>query len=510
MSPQYPASPPSVNNRLTISINKHNLQSIPGPTVLLSVLLLACSSEKPVLKGDSIGSCSYTSPFSKLPECRDFYGAEVGEAEANCAHVDATFQEGVPCEVANQLGTCTFEEDGVQIQATVEGTDASNCGSNRFGCEVFANGYWEPSSTCSGTDEIEVLDDPFPQPVQECSDPLPGEPAGQSANGQVCTWDMVSGATEEGRHFSDYAQCAPVIRQRGYTAVPANPLADEPDPRMDDPEYVAEVDWVRGQVESGSCECCHSSVASEGAAVFNTDFEGNFANQFNDRGLAMAAGWIPTIGFGTYPPEQNNGFERSSPEDPYLSIIPTTDQARMMAFFEGELTHRGVVPDDFAGDTQGAGPLDEQLAYEPEQCSDAEGIGSDGTLRWLPGRARYIYVLAADATSPTVPPNLDLPDGTSWRVDLPADGSPVESETVVYGQVPAGMIQVFPASGPPEALVPGKEYYLYVSADVLYPISRCIFTAGEDAPRTGCNTGAAGGGLASLALAAAGLLRRRR
>ena len=65
----------------------------------------------------------------------------------------------------------------------------------------------------------------------------------------------------------------------------------------------------------------------------------------------------------------------------------------------------------------------------------------------------------------------------------------MESETVVYGQVPAGMIQVFPASGPPEALVPGKEYYLYVSADVVYPISRCIFTAGQEAPAvaSGCD-----------------------
>ena len=474
-------------------------------------LLLACATaDRPILVGNSIGSCSYVSPFSKEPECRDFYNAEVSEAEASCAKVDATFEAGVPCAVPEVLGSCTWEDDGVQIRATVEGNDPSHCGSNRFGCETFAKGYWEPAATCAGSDEIVVLDDPFPQPVQVCMDPVEGEPAGQSADGQVCTWDMVSGATEEGRRFSDYAGCENVIRQRGYTPIAANPLADAADSRMDDPAYVQEVDWVRGQLRAGSCDCCHSARAADGAAVFDADFSGNVANQFNDRGLAMAAGWIPTIGFGTYPPEQNNGFERSSPENPYLSIIPTTDQARMMAFFEAELAHRGRSRAEFADDQYGAGPLDAQLNYQPERCTEAEGIGSDGLLRWLPGRARYIYVLEAGAMSPTVPPNLDLPDGTRWRVDLPADGVPVSSETVVYGEVPAGMTQMYPAAGAPDPLVPGKDYYLYVSADVLYPISRCIFTAGEEPKAAGCDAAGTGAGIGGLLAGLAGVVRRRR
>jgi len=183
-----------------------------------------------------------------------------------------------------------------------------------------------------------------------------------------------------------------------------------------------------------------------------------------------------------------------------------------MAFFEAELAHRGRTKAEFADDVYGAGPLDVQLNYQPERCSDAEGIGSDGVLRWLPGRARYIYVMEADTMSPTVPPNLDLPDGTLWRVDLPADGSPVSSGEVVYGEVPEGMSQVYPAEGAPQPLVDGKDYYLYVSADVLYPISRCIFTAGVD-PKPegcGCQSGELAGGSGALLVGMAGLVRRRR
>jgi len=473
-------------------------------------LLLACATQPIETRGESIGSCSYTSRFSGEPECRDFFDGEVAVAEASCAKESATFAPGVACDVADALGTCTYEDDAIQIRATVEGTSSDTCGSNRFGCETFAGGFWDPSPACDGAEEIVVLQNPFPLPERVCVDPIEGEPPGQSEDGQVCTWQMVSGATEEGRAYSDYAECDTIRRMRPYSPVPPNARAAEPDARMDDPTYVAEVDWVKGQLRSGSCDCCHSAKAPDGPSVFDVDFEGNIANQFNDRGLAMGAGWIPTIGFGTYEPEDNNGFERSSPENPNISIIPTTDQVRMMAFFEGELALRGRTRDEFANDVYGAGPLDEQLNYEPEACSEAEGVGSDGLLRWLPGRARYVYVLEVDAFAPTVPPNLDLPDGTLWRLDLPLDGDPVASETIVYGEVPATMAQVFPAEGAPVALETGKQYYLYVLADVLYPISRCVFTAGVDAPKTGCNSTGGAVGAITLIGALAGLGRRRR
>ncbi len=475
------------------------------------LLLLACVLETaPVLDGPVVASCDYESPFSGESECREFYGSTLEEAGESCDGVNATARDGEACPLVDTLGTCTYDSDGYQIRTVVYGTNEGTCGSNRFGCETFANGYWDASELCAEDAGLVVLSDPFPLAEQVCMDPIAGEPPGQSEDGKVCTWEIVSGATEEGRHFSDYASCDPVIRQRGYAPVPPNALAATADARLEEAGYAAEDAWVRTQINAGSCECCHSSdVATEGAAVFDTTAKGGLANQFNDRGLAMGAGWIPTVGFGTYPPEDNNGFERSSPENPYLSIIPTTDQPRMMAFFEAELAHRGLTRQDFEGDVYGAGPLDAQLTYEPERCSTEEGVDADGVIRWAPGRARYVYVLEADAANPTVQPNLDTPEGTLWRVDLPADGSPVYSGTVTYGEVPAGMVQRVPEAGAPPALVAGKDYYLYASADVLYPISRCIFTAGEPAPAS-CDTR---GGAGSLALAAAGLafaLRRRR
>ncbi|MCK6521271.1 hypothetical protein L6R49_07490 [Myxococcota bacterium] len=486
----------------------------PRPAHLLLVLplLAACGKDPVVLTGEAIGSCSYESPFSGEPECMEFFDAEIASAQETCDGYGAELRVDEPCAIEEVLGTCTYVSDGMQVRTTVEGDDPSKCGNQRFGCETFARGVWTPGANCDGADEIVVLEDPFPLPERVCVDPLPGEPEGQSEDGQVCTWQIVSGATEEGRHFSDYADCDIIRRQRPYGAAPANARANEPDPRMDDPAYVAEVDWVRDQLRAGSCDCCHSSAAPNGPAIFDAEFEGNLLNQFNDRGLAMAAGWIPTIGFGTYPPEENNGFERSSPEDPYLSIIPTTDQARMMAIFEDELLYRGRTIEEFVDDVYGAGPLDEQLNYQPTQCSEAEGIDEDGVIRWAPGRARYIYVLEKGSLSPTVPPNLDTPDGTIWRVDLPRDGSPVFSESVIYGEVPEGMVQVYPESGAPAALEPGKEYYLYVTADILYPISRCVFTAGESEGRGGCSSVESGpsGAVAGLVLGLALAARRRR
>jgi MYXO-CTERM domain-containing protein len=67
-----------------------------------------------------------------------------------------------------------------------------------------------------------------------------------------------------------------------------------------------------------------------------------------------------------------------------------------------------------------------------------------------------------------------------------------------------------PESGRPPELVPGRDYYLYASADVLYPISRCIFTAGEPAPAACASAGSAEAGALALAGLAFALRRRRR
>ena len=87
-----------------------------------------------------------------------------------------------------------------------------------------------------------------------------------------------------------------------------------------------------------------------------------------------------------------------------------------------------------------------------------------------------------------------------------------ETSLIAILEATEAVAQAYPAEesiAEATALVESARAYLYASADVLYPISRCIFTAGEPAPAS-CDSR---GGTGSLALAAAGLafaLRRRR
>ncbi|MCA9624928.1 MAG: hypothetical protein KC731_38150, partial [Myxococcales bacterium] len=311
----------------------------------------------------------------------------------------------------------------------------------------------------------------FIQPYLECVPPLDGEPPGQSPDGEVCTWQAISGCTEEGRRFQDYASCDVVRTQRPYFPGPPADGWDAPDPRLSDPGYASELAWVTSQVEASACVCCHSSeLAPKGPSNWYVEAPGNWIATLNPSGLALGAGWVDSVALGAYPPEDNNGFERET------SGFPSTDPQRMRDFFIAELTHRGYTADDFASTPPFGGPIYDQLVYEPSACEGEERIDPDGTLHWSGGTARYVYVLAADSSSPTVPPNLDLPDGTLWRLDVPADGAPLESGSVRYGEIPAGTTQRFPTQGSPAPLASGATYYLYVTRDVGIPITRCLVT----------------------------------
>ncbi len=434
----------------------------------------------PVLPEKIVGSCVYKNQFSKLEECTDYLGEwTTQEATDSCTGKGSSLATH-GCGIAKRLGYCVL--GGAQMKferITFPGEDATSCASAKRGCEFFGGGVFDPAPVCGG-----VLDDSkgtglptFQQPALSCVEPKSGEAPGKSAGGKVCTWEMISGATEEGRHFEDYASCDRVRTQRPYYPVGVRPEAGNADPRMDDPAYAADVAWIKTQIQATACVCCHSTKAPEGSSNWFIESGPNFINSFGNRGLAMGAGWVDTVGFGAYPGELNNGFTRATPADPAHSIFVTTDDARMRTFFEKELTTRGLKRSDYPPGTYGAGPLDDQRFYVPKDCTGSEGVAADGTITWLNGKARYVYVLEENASSPTVPPNLDLPMGTKWRLDVPATGTAVASGSVHYGQVPAGLSQRFPAEGAAAALVPGTRYYLYVLADIAVPNSRCIFTA---------------------------------
>lgn len=427
--------------------------------------------------GDEVvlGHCVYTNAFTKGDECREYVGAGwvQADADADCAEVAGTPGAG-SCDYPSTLGTCDLKgPPDAFVRLVFPGADAGLCQATRTGCELFAGGTFTPSPLCE--DPGEPPPDPdanvFQWPTLQCIAPLPGEPPGMSEGGDVCTWTMISGCTEEGRKFVDYGSCEPVLTQRPYVPVPPNPPPAVPDTRLEDPVYAAEQAWVTAQVEACACVCCHqTSVTPAGAGVWDIEGQGNWVNTFSPYGLAFAGGFIDSSLLGAYPAAQNNGFDRAT------TGLPTTDAARMAKFFAEELAYRGMSPADFAGLDPTPKPFYDQSIYEPGACTADEGISATGEIRWSGGWARYVYVLAADAANPGVPPNLDLPAGTLWRLDAESDGPPFASGAIRYGELPESTRQGFPAMGAPAPLAAGQTYYLYVLADIGVPITRCLFT----------------------------------
>lgn len=448
------------------------------PLAALVVALAGCPGPME-LSSTVIGRCSYTGPQSKLPECKDYLGAwKVSDGEKDCSSLSGTWLGGAVCTPAQSLGFCVFSTSPAQNRTYIASDDTTKCGSARTGCELFGGGKWTPSSLCGGAnDEIVVLENAFTEPKRICFTPGAGEAPGKSPNGQVCVWESIHGSTEEGRSFRKDAKCENSMGGRPYYPKDADPRFGMADARRSDSVYLAEEAWVRSQINASSCVCCHSAAAPNGAAIFDIDREGSLANQLTDRGVAQGSGLVNSIPLGAFRPEVNNGFEKSDLVSPDLSVFLSTDTARMKRFWVKEQEHRGLTAASFEGVPDGFGPLSEQLYYQPTACAAGEGVAADGTITWGKGRARYVYVLEVGSKSPTVYPNLDIPAGTRWRLDVPATGAPLVSQSVKYGVVPEGLRQRVPANGSPPALVSGQQYYLYVTADVMLPITRCLFTA---------------------------------
>jgi hypothetical protein len=432
-----------------------------------------------------VGSCSYTNAFSKGKECKLYVGSAwtPTTAEEDCAvpapGSTGEFSAGGACELASTLGSCEVDPgDGLAYTLAFEGSDAAGCDGAKMGCEVFAKGTFTPSAVCGGSSGSGGSSssggfgvDPFVQPYKECRTPLAGEPAGKSEGGKVCTWTLISGATEEGRRYDEYASCADVLTNRPYYGTsPAGSTAAN-DPRLADAAYMAEVEWARAQVRSTACICCHSNqVAPSGASQWDADDEkGIWLDGISDSGIAIMAGLADSSSFGAFPPAENNGFDRET------TGVPTTDIARMQKLFLGEWKRRGFTDEDAKKLEAFGGPLVDQKNFVPSACKNGEGVAS-GKVNWAGGAARYAYVLEEGSANPVVPPNLDEPKGTLWFVDVPTKAQAFASG-ITYGELSGELRQRLPEAGKPAALTPGKTYYLYVLRDIALPITRCLFQA---------------------------------
>lgn len=410
--------------------------------------------------------CEYTNPFSQGPECRTYFGEwDDQTAGADCDEQMGELVEG-SCAEEQVLGLCNVEAEQGEVVLSLYGT-ADACGFAKLGCETFVGGMWAPNAACDDSQPA-PQSNVFIPPELICTEPLDGEPVGDGPNGEVCTWQLISGATEEGRRFQDYASCDVVRTQRPYAPYPRPDDAERADERLNDPTYKAELDWVKSQIEATACVCCHAtSLTPNGASNWDIEQPGNFMNGFYDSGLALGANWVNSEALGAFPADENNGFDRE------ISGIPSTDPQRMRDFFIAELQFRGLSEADFVDADPFGGPLYDQIYYEPSACPDGVGIDESGGVHWEAAPARYIYILEEGSLSPTVPPNLDTPDGTIWRIDVAPEDDPLDSGSVTFGEVPEGATQVVPAEGVP-TLGTGT-YYLFVAADVGIPVQRCLF-----------------------------------
>ncbi|MFO0757560.1 MAG: proteinase inhibitor [Byssovorax sp.] len=423
------------------------------------------------------GRCVYTSPFTQAEECREYTGAgwAAGAGADDCAVRSGTFAEDGACEYPSTLGACSIDA-GKDTAYTIvfPGEDSSKCASTQMGCEKFAKGTFAPGKVCEGVGPTDPPPDTggvYQPPELTCSDPLAGEPPGQS-DGKVCTRSGIAACTEPGRRFDDYASCKPVLTQRPYWPAPASSYeTPKDDPILSDASYMAEIAWAKEQASACGCVCCHSAESAPNGKTSNWYIEKgpNWIDSFNPTGLALVANWIDSTQLGAYPASDNNGFSRD------VSGLPSTDPARMVKLFESELARRGYTKADFADATPFGGPLYDQSLYVPSACTGGEGVKSDGSVVWSGGGARYVYVLASGAKNPGVPPNLDEPEGTIWKLDVSPVSKPLTSG-IAYGSAPAGTFQAVPEKGAPEALSKGSAYYLYVLADIGIPITRCLFT----------------------------------
>lgn len=355
-------------------------------------------------------------------------------------------------------------------------TSAGGSGGSAGGSGGVAGGTTEPlpEPTLKGdvtpvTSTDQAKNGVFIPPFLECRDPLPGE-VGQGPNGQVCTHNAISGCTEPGKRFADYAACDVVKTQRPFFPKPPAGASAPDDPRLSDPAFMSELGWVTSQIEACACVCCHDGSQSEGkAGEWDIRAPGIWTDSISDTGLALFTGLADSSVLGAYPAEENHGFDRSQ------SGIPTTDTARMKAFFLAELERRGITQEEAAMTPPFGGPIYANWIAEPKPCTSGQGVDETGAVNWFGGTARYVYILEDGSKNPGVPPNLDMPEGVLWRLDVLASADAVESG-LRYGTTPPGSFQVQPETSTAPMLEVGKTYQIVTLWDVGLPSTNCLFT----------------------------------
>jgi hypothetical protein len=316
----------------------------------------------------------------------------------------------------------------------------------------------------------DALANTFIPPFEDCRDPAPGDSATRE-DGKVCTNVAISGCTEEGKYFPKYADCGIVRRQRPYWPAPPARTSLGDDPRLKDSAFMAESAWASSQIAASGCACCHDGRVMA-ASQWDISLGPLWIDSLSDTGLALFGGLADSSVLGAYPARDNHGFDRS------LVGVPSTDPARMKSFALAELKRRGRSEEWARAVPPFGGPIYENSVKTPDACAAGQGIEPGGAVHWTGGNARYVYVLRVGSKNPGVPPNLDLPEGTLWRLDVRANAKALTSG-IAFAQTPEGTFQAYPDSTPAAPLSRGERYQLFVLLDVGVPLVNCTFEFGK-------------------------------
>jgi hypothetical protein len=332
--------------------------------------------------------------------------------------------------------------------------------------------------------------DPFVLPYVYCKNLPSVEHPGQTQ--RVCANVGISGNTEPGYHFADFGVCSDIRTQRPYRNIPVktrNSLGVNDKTgaeRLADPHFARELAWVTEQVRAGGCVCCHDSKIDRRTAFWDISKGPIWTDQLDAYAIEVFTGRVSSVALGAYHPDVNFGFDRRS------TGLPTTDVPRMQSFFMGLADDLKTTDEQIKAMPPLADFLASQLRTPPARCAAGIGVDSQtskihwkiGPVEWTASivPARFVFVLAEDAQTPLVTPNLDKPIGTYWRIDAPSFWSGFRTGTVRYGQVPQNGVQTIPDPvrfGAPKALEVGKNYRLVVQLDMAFPLTNCLFTYGD-------------------------------
>ena len=311
---------------------------------------------------------------------------------------------------------------------------------------------------------------PLLYPTKECHSTaqidhaIPASSIETAADGseQVCVWENTTGTVPEGMTFTDLADCSKVFTQAPSWFVEPRQVFESDPSILDDSSYREESDWVRDQIRSSGCACCHASSAGSGnTSGFDVDAPQAWTDSIENYQLAMISGIYPEHRFfGALPPDENHGFIRDE------TMFPSTDSNRMRDFFLSELERRNASQADFDEGERVLQSFFSRLFEAPTQCvSPWTGFEDDKIIWNSEGGVRQIYVLKENAETPGFPPTEDTPVGTVWALYVNPDAEPIGSGQIGLGEKPPGTTQFVPADGSAPVLEHGSTYRLFATPD---------------------------------------------